>query len=78
MRYKSVVKPAAARCWRPGRRLENSLIDIFGRTFPEKTYFSVDRDAVGRCKQRVRRERQGAVRDDPAQCGGGSSDLIVV
>jgi hypothetical protein len=31
------------------------LLDIFGRTFPENTYFAVDRDAVVRYKQDVHR-----------------------
>jgi hypothetical protein len=31
------------------------LIDIFGRTFPEKKFFLVDRDAVARYKARVHR-----------------------
>lgn len=36
-------------------KFRSMLIDIFGRTFPEKTYFTVDRDAVMRYKQQVRR-----------------------
>jgi hypothetical protein len=35
-------------------KFRSMLIDIFGRTYPEKTYFAVDRDAVARYKQRVR------------------------
>ena len=31
------------------------LIDIFGRTYPEKEFFAFDRDAVVRYKTRVRR-----------------------
>jgi hypothetical protein len=31
------------------------LIDIFGRTYPEKKFFMVDRDAVIRYKARVHR-----------------------
>jgi hypothetical protein len=35
-------------------KFRSMLIDIFGRTYPEKTYFAVDRDAVARYKKRVR------------------------
>jgi hypothetical protein len=35
-------------------KFRSMLIDIFGRTYPEKTYFAVDRDAVARYKTRVR------------------------
>ena len=31
------------------------LIDIFGRSFPERDFFLVDRDAVARYKARVHR-----------------------
>jgi hypothetical protein len=31
------------------------LIDVFGRTYPERQFFLVDRDAVARYKARVRR-----------------------
>jgi hypothetical protein len=31
------------------------LIDIFGRSYPEKDFFLVDRDAVARYKSRVHR-----------------------
>jgi hypothetical protein len=34
-------------------KFRSMLIDIFGRTYPEKTYFTVDRDAVARYKKRV-------------------------
>jgi methyltransferase family protein len=34
-------------------KFRSMLIDIFGRTYPEKTYFAVDRDAVVRYKKRV-------------------------
>jgi len=34
-------------------KFRSMLIDIFGRTYPEKTYFAVDRDAVARYKKRV-------------------------
>jgi len=30
------------------------LVDIFGRTYPEKTFFAVDRTAVARYKAFVR------------------------
>jgi methyltransferase family protein len=36
-------------------KFRSMLIDIFGRTYPEETFFAVDRDAVGRYKQRVHR-----------------------
>jgi hypothetical protein len=36
-------------------KFRSMLIDVFGRTFPEKTYFAVDRDAVARYKQQVHR-----------------------
>jgi hypothetical protein len=35
-------------------KFRSMLIDIFGRTYPEKTPFAVDRDAVARYKKRVR------------------------
>jgi hypothetical protein len=35
-------------------KFRSMLIDIFGRTYPEKTPFAVDRDAVSRYKKRVR------------------------
>jgi hypothetical protein len=31
------------------------FIDIFGRSYPEKTFFAVDRNAVARYKARVHR-----------------------
>ncbi|MFX6281322.1 hypothetical protein ABTF86_19880, partial [Acinetobacter baumannii] len=34
-------------------KFRSMLIDIFGRTFPEETFFAVDRDAVARYKTRV-------------------------
>jgi hypothetical protein len=34
-------------------KFRSMLIDIFGRTYPEKAFFAVDRDAVGRYKLRV-------------------------
>ncbi len=34
-------------------KFRSMLIDIFGRTYPEGTYFAVDRDAVARYKKRV-------------------------
>jgi hypothetical protein len=36
-------------------KFRSMLIDIFGRSFPEKKFFMVDRDAVGRYKARVHR-----------------------
>jgi hypothetical protein len=39
----------------PSGKFRSMLIDIFGRSFPEKTYFDVDRDAVRRYKQQVHR-----------------------
>jgi hypothetical protein len=36
-------------------KFRSMLIDIFGRTFPEKKFFMVDRDAVTRYKARVHR-----------------------
>ena len=36
-------------------KFRSMLIDIFGRTFPEKAFFAFDRDAVARYKKRVRR-----------------------
>jgi hypothetical protein len=36
-------------------KFRGMLIDIFGRTFPEKKFFMVDRDAVSRYKARVHR-----------------------
>jgi hypothetical protein len=36
-------------------KFRSMLIDIFGRTFPEKKFFMVDRDAVARYKARVHR-----------------------
>ena len=35
-------------------KFRSMLIDIFGRTFPEKAFFAFDRDAVARYKKRVR------------------------
>jgi hypothetical protein len=34
-------------------KFRSMLIDIFGRTYPEKAFFAVDRDAVSRYKLRV-------------------------
>jgi hypothetical protein len=34
-------------------KFRSMLIDIFGRTFPEKNFFLVDRDAVTGYKARV-------------------------
>jgi hypothetical protein len=36
-------------------KFRSMLIDIFGRTYPEKAFFTFDRDAVTRYKRRVRR-----------------------
>ena len=36
-------------------KFRSMLIDIFGRTYPEKKFFMVDRDAVARYKARVHR-----------------------
>ena len=36
-------------------KFRSMLIDIFGRTYPEKEFFQVDRDAVVRYKTRVHR-----------------------
>jgi len=36
-------------------KFRSMLIDVFGRTYPEKNFFAVDRDAVARYKARVRR-----------------------
>ena len=36
-------------------QFRSMLIDIFGRTYPEKKFFMVDRDAVIRYKARVHR-----------------------
>ena len=36
-------------------QFRSMLIDIFGRSFPERDYFLVDRDAVARYKARVHR-----------------------
>ena len=36
-------------------KFRSMLIDIFGRSFPEKQFFMVDRDAVARYKARVHR-----------------------
>jgi hypothetical protein len=36
-------------------KFRSMLIDIFGRTYPEKEFFTVDRDAVARYKSRVHR-----------------------
>ena len=37
------------------RRFRSMLIDIFGRSYPEKEFFMVDREAVRRYKARVHR-----------------------
>ena len=34
-------------------KFRSMLIDIFGRTYPEKNFFAVDRDAVARYKTHV-------------------------
>jgi hypothetical protein len=44
-------------------KFRSMLIDIFGRTYPEKNFFAVDRDAVARYKTHVR----GNVRKVSAQ-----------
>ena len=36
-------------------KFRSLLIDIFGRSYPEKRFFMVDRDAVARYKARVHR-----------------------
>jgi hypothetical protein len=36
-------------------KFRSMLIDIFGRSYPEKTFFMVERDAVARYKARVHR-----------------------
>ncbi|MGA7997544.1 MAG: hypothetical protein WCA28_21935 [Bradyrhizobium sp.] len=36
-------------------KFRSMLIDIFGRTYPEKTFFAVDHAAVARYKKRVNR-----------------------
>jgi hypothetical protein len=36
-------------------KFRSMLIDIFGRTYPENAFFTVDRDAVARYKKRVHR-----------------------
>ena len=57
---------------RPGK-FRSMLIDIFGRAYPEKKFFMVDRDAVTRYKARVHRNvAQGrrAHRRHPAQRRG--------
>ena len=36
-------------------KFRSMLIDIFGRSYPEKQFFTVDRDAVRRYKARVHR-----------------------
>ena len=36
-------------------KFRSMLIDIFGRSYPEKQFFMVDRDAVTRYKARVHR-----------------------
>jgi hypothetical protein len=43
-------------------QFRSMLIDIFGRSYPEKEFFMVDRDAVSRYKARVHRN-VGRVRD---------------
>ncbi len=51
------------------------LIDIFGRTYPEREFFMVDRDAVMRYKARVHRNVAKVaerIEASAAQCGGGS------
>lgn len=45
-------QPAATPGAAPGE-FRSMLIDIFGRSYPEKDYFLVDRDAVARYKARV-------------------------
>ncbi|MEP7032203.1 MAG: hypothetical protein ABI830_14810 [Pseudolabrys sp.] len=49
----------AAYCEQPAQRgsgkFRSMLIDIFGRSYPEKEFFLVDRDAVRRYKARVHR-----------------------
>ena len=36
-------------------KFRSMLIDIFGRSYPERQFFLVDRDAVARYKARVHR-----------------------
>jgi hypothetical protein len=38
----------------PSGEFRSLLIDVFGRSFPEKDFFLIDRDAVMRYKARVR------------------------
>ena len=66
-------------------KFRSMLIDIFGRSYPEKQFFMVDRDAVRRYKARVHRnvarvgERIDAIlrnvavaaAHDPEKCGTG-------
>ena len=42
-------------CGYQGCDFRSMLIDIFGRSYPEKEFFLVDRDAVTRYKARVHR-----------------------
>ena len=56
-------------------KFRSMLIDIFGRSYPEKKFFMVDRDAVTRYKARVHRnvgQVARAHRRPPAQRGGGA------
>jgi len=46
-------QPAGAGTSIVSGKFRSMLIDIFGRTFPEQTFFPVDRDAVARYKKRV-------------------------
>ena len=48
-------QPAGAGTSIVSGKFRSMLIDIFGRTYPEKTFFAVDRDAVARYKARVHR-----------------------
>ena len=47
-------QPAADRPSLMSGKFRSMLIDIFGRSYPEKSLFAVDRDAVTRYKARVR------------------------
>ncbi|HEY0223118.1 MAG TPA: hypothetical protein VGC38_01245 [Pseudolabrys sp.] len=48
-------EPAAQMPDMASGKFRSTLIDIFGRSFPEKKFFMVDRDAVTRYKARVHR-----------------------
>ncbi len=46
--------PSRCPAWRPGC-FRSMLMDVFGRSYPEREFFAVDRDAVRRYKARVHR-----------------------